>query len=883
MRALFRTYRVLVSILLVPALGHAQKGPQPEDPSAAKALPALAQDTVAVDSTTAADSLFTIPAEQPFDTVEVVMDDGDLEGPIDYHAADSIVYDLENGFLHLFGETNLVYDRIDLSAERSTYDWNTSTLSAEGVPDSTGELSGTPVFMDGGKEYQSRRMQYNFRTGQGRSEEILTQEGEAFISSEVVKKNPYDEWYGFRTRYTTCNNHEDPHFYLQSRRSKVVPDKVMVTGPVNLHVGGVPTPLGLPFGLFPLDEQKKSGLIFPQLRYDYTINGYGVENGGYYWAVNDNLGLSLTGSAYTRGRWGVTANANYVRRYKFDGIFDVSYFRTPPNDPDLPGAKATNDFSILWNHKLSSKARPNNTFSANIDGQTSGYINNSLQTGLNSLQVNLNSNINYKRTFPGRRFSFGLNAAHRQNLVDRSISLTLPEANFILTRITPFSRPVTTAKKKWYENIGFGYTARAKAQVSTVDSLLFTEQGLKALEYGARQTAYLDYNAKIFKHFNFNPRFDASQRLYFQRTERTYDPDTTAAVVTGQDTVRGFFPLHDFDVSASLSTTLTGIFQFKGQRLNAIRHKLDPVLTYRYRPDFADPKWNVYRDVRNAEGVDLATYSPYSDISSLYGLPQQGAQNALDIELRNNIEMKVRDRKDSTKAFKKIPLLDVFTVRTGFNFAADSLKMSLLRINGSTRIGQYLRLNFNVNMDPYTANESNRRINTTALEAGQGLFRFSDANISLNGTIRAPNAQERERELRGVLSEREWLMRRFANYYDFTIPWTFTLGYNLNVRQGATGNPDSLVVATNNINIQGDFNLTPKWKVAFNTGYDIRDNEVTLTNVRVIRDLHCWRLSFDWQAYPIERQSFIIELGVVSSVLQDLKLSRRQPPNQRGF
>ena len=813
--------------------------------------------------------------ETTVDTVNIVYNDGDIDGPINYQAADSIVYDLANQMLYLYGSAYMKYTDIELNSHEIDYDWTTGTLTSRGKIGEDGELESGASFSEKSGVYEADSMQYNFKTGKGRTYAVVTEQDGAYIHSEIVQKNEFDEWYGFKTKYTTCTDKDHPHFYLGAKKSKVVPDKLMVTGGVNLVVQDIPTILYLPFGIFPTKAGRRSGIIMPQYGEQPSL-GFFLKDGGYFWAVNDYLSLTFLGEVYTRGRFGVSVNANYRKIYKYSGGLTLSYFRTPPDDKFLSNDGLNNDFSIDWRHTMDAKARPNNTFSASVNGRTSSFNSNSLETSEQLLEVQVNSNINYTRRLSKINSSFQISARHNQNFANNSISITLPELSFNASRFTPFQKKIQTEKKAFYEKIGFVYTARTKATITTIDSLLLSKQSLDDIQFGVSQSATVDMPVNLFKYFVFRPSFTYNERWYIKEESRFLDSNNDLQRVQSN----GFFGVRDFNVNAALSTTVTGIYNFKTKRLKAIRHIVKPTVNYTFRPDFGAEKWGYYDSYINPDNGRVIEYSKYQFLNNLYGTPGQGLQNLFTINIRNNFEMKVVDKKDSLGGLKKIPLLEQFNVATGYDFTADSLRMRPLVFSAQSSLFKNLiSWNDGATLDPYALNQNRVKISETHFSANKRLLRFDNAFASLQLNLSGKSKSSGDEVPQyGTLEERQFIANNPDMFFDFNVPWSLSVGYRMNITKGVAGNLDSTVVTANTITFGGHINVTPKWQINLSSGFDIRNQEITLTNVRVERDLHCWVLAFNWTAFPLNRQTYAIDLHVKSPILQELKLSRKQPP-----
>ncbi len=833
------------------------------------------------------DSSYTVIADtiSRNDTINKA-DDGEIKDVITYKAADSIVYDMNTKKMYLYNGSDVHYQKIQLNANLVDFDWNTFTLTSQGTIDSSGALEGNPVFTDDGKEYKAKKMKYNFKTKKGIVFEVLTKEGEAYIHSEVVKKNEFDEWYGQGTKYTTCDIEDHPHFYFKAKKVKMVPGKVMVTGPANLWVGDVPTPLYLPFGIFPVKQGKRSGIVLPEYGQD-AILGFFIRNGGYYWAVNDYLGLKFTGQVSTNGTVGAGLNAQYALRYKFTGSLNFSYLRSRPFDPDLPNAKSTNAYSLSWSHTQDPRSLPNSSFGASVQMQTADFYQASRITDTRLLNTSFNSSVNYGHVFVSTPFSISVNMSHQQNLLNRTISFGLPTVRLSMSRVSPFKSKIQSGAPKWYESIGFTYAFEFQNRVSTYDSILFRAETGDKFRFGINQNFSVDAPLRVLKYLNITPSFNYQERTYFKGIEKSWDPDTVYVIrsdskvdtLNGQiktDTIWKFNSSRNFSASISFSTKVTGIFKFKSKYLRAIRHTFTPGVSFVYSPDFGSDFWKYNKYVQGDANGTRKKYSVFEP-DAIYGAPGYGQVAQLNWSLNNNFEMKTYSKKDTVNHEQKVGLFDQVNLSGGYNFIADSLRLQPFNLSVvAARIFNLINLNFSAQFDPYAVDSFNRKINTFQFSKNRQLLRFATANISASMSLHSKQ--------RPSLTGNDALPNFMGDYvsynpdqiYNFDIPWNLSLGYNFNISKGTTYNPDTILTVQS---LRGavDFNLTPHWKVAVSSGFDISRKQITLTNVTVVRDLHCWELSFTWTpALPtFNQQQFTIILHPKSATLKDLKLQKK--------
>lgn len=830
----------------------------------------------------------TVKPAAPTYTYTVSVDS--IDAPITYSAEDSIIYDLLNNKIHLYGNAHVTYTDMELTAYYIQLDWTTNVITA--YTDSVdGEPVGDAVFKDAQDQYEAKKIMYNFQTKKGKVFMGRTETGQGYVHADAVKRNEYNEWYGYKGKYTTCSL-EHPHFYIGAKKMKVVPDKVMVTGPANLVIHDVPTPLFVPFGIFPNNNKRHSGVIFPEYGEEKT-RGFFLRSGGYYFSISDYMDLALTGDIYTNGSWAVRTQSNYAKRYKFRGNVFLQYGRNRLGEPESPDFTIRNDFRVTWTHSQDAKARPNSRFSANVNFGTSTFNKNNTYTQSSVTQSTLVSKISYSRTWSGRPFNFSMNMSHDQNLITGLVNLTLPDIRFGVSRIQPFKSKKPGSKQKWYESIGFSYTFETRNQISAYDSSFFQQETLDNMKYGVRQTIPINASIKLGKYFTFTPGANYVERWYMKTISKHWDgstqyevqADSTIDTIYGQvitDTIFGFKPARDFNFSAGLTTNMYGYLRFKHSKLKAIRHKMTPTLSFRYRPDFGSDFWGYYRTVQSDTAGNMETYSIFQPVQSIYGAPPGTPEMGLGININNNLEMKVFSKKDTVTHEKKIKLIENLSISTFYNFMVDSLNLSPISISGFTTVAGLVRINFSTSLDPYMHDSLLKRVNTFVWEDRHRFTSMRTASLSLSTSLRSKIGGDQQPTL-GSEEERNMVITAPNAYYDFTIPWNLTFSYNLSISRGVTGNADTLLISSNSMRLGLDVTITPKWLVHVESGFDFRQMELVYTRVRVIRNMHCWEMSFDWVPYPFDRQTYNMQINVKSPVLQELKLSRKKNQFDSAF
>lgn len=828
------------------------------------------------------DSAILTPSKNPYDTVDLIFNDDDIKEAVIYKATDSIVYDIENNMLYLYGNSKMDYGSTAINSELVSFDWTTQTLSANGI-DSSGKKIGTPVMVQEGQTYEANKMEFNFRTQKGKIYDVVTEDNGAFIHSEIVKKTENNEWLSYKTKYTTCNDKEHPHFYIQTRRAKIVPDKIMVSGAANLVVSGINTPLVLPFAIFPLQKGRRSGLVIP--KFGAAGDFFTARDGGYYWAVNDKLSLEFLGEIVTDGTFGISVNSDYRKRYKYSGSIGASYRRVMPANPLKNKGDVQNDFDFYWSHVMNNKADPNNNFSASVKLSSNTFNRNQVVQTREILESINTSNISYVRKFNGKPYTLSISAQFNQSIKTHALNITLPRARFTVNKITPFKSKISTGKKKFYEKIGFTYQAEALAQVSTTDTSIFTKETLNSLKYGIDQKLGIDATYSLFKYLNVTPSFAYNEQWLFNNEEINYGVFTEAINDTTIDTTytqsvfkNDFYALRNFSANLAVSTKLTGIYTFKKGKVKAIRHIFTPAISYRYSPDFSKPVWNYYDSYYNEATNETIEYNQFKN-TSISGTVSSGETNTISLSLGNRLDMKVFDKNDTINRYKKVPLLKAFNLNTGYNFAGDTAnKFQNISISANTSLlNDLFSLNASIVYNPYSVNMQNRQVKESYWKTHQKILRFKSLNISADFNLRGKPKKKDESFVNeyGTLEQREYVAQNPNLFYDFNIPWTFRARYHVSMVNGSSLSRDSTVFNFTSVDFGGDINITPKWKIAVSSGFDFKQMDFTFTTFKILRDLHCWEMSLDWQAYPIKNQSFVFELRVKSALLQDLKLSRK--------
>jgi LptD protein len=852
------------------------------------------------------------------DTILVNKDKGDIETTIKYSARDSIRMDVVKKIVYLYGDANILYGDISLKAGLISIDWQNSIMAAKPLVDSSGKRLGVPVFVEKADTYEADSIKYNFKTKKGFISGIVTKQGEGYITGGPVKKDE-DVLFVNSAQYTTCNLRH-PHFYIHARKLKVIPDDKVVSGPFNLVVGDVPTPLGFFLGFFPMPRKEKSGIIFPTFGAT-AQRGFFLSQGGYYWAVNDYVGIKLVGDGYGNGSWRASSIVDYKNRYAYTGklTLNMSEIKNSFNPSDTKNQ----DFQIQWTHN--SVPKHNSSFMASVNIYSQKYLTNNSFNPTN-LQTNASaSSVQYTKSF-GTLFNLTVAVRQDQNIrVNQMVmNFTLPEVNFSMNRIYPFKQKLGTGQK-WYEKINMAYNFTTKYTATNLpflygfvpanfddsrDTINLSGNNAEGVHdpnfnflnalgktighgmKGAKHTIPISTTMKVLKYFNLNPSFTYNEYWYDRKLHYTFDTTHNRLVVSDSF---GFNRTSDYNLSTSLTTRIYGRYNFTGQIIRGIMHTIVPTITYSFHPDFSQNQPlsgdNIKRVQTSNFYSDPKYWAAYSNYNGFfYGAPTAGKVNSLGFSIQNTMEAKVRSRKDTVNPIKKIKLIDNLSASGGYNFAADSLNLSMINLSLRTTLFTKLNINISSTYDPYLyrldsigktsiyrGNNYQTRVNQyvfgknnkspeSANYKGSQNFQVN-LSFSLNPKSKTNNTPP------GLSAQQTNFMNANPNMYlDFKIPWNLSLNYVYSyIRTGFNKSINS-----QSLSFSGDVKLSEKWKVAFTSGYDFVLKGLSYTTFSINRDLHCWQMSFNVVPFGL-RQSYFFTLSAKSSILQDLKLNKRSP------
>lgn len=829
----------------------------------------LRYDSTAID-TTAADSAKRKPG---------------IDAPVDYECTDSLVYDAETRLVHLYGKAQVKYMDMTLNAAKITMNMDSSMVRAAGERDTAGILQDKPVYSQGSDNYHSELMAFNFKTKKGYITNVETTQGDGFMQSQHSKRAADGTLYLEHAKYTTCDA-KHPHFYIALSRAKVRPGKESVFGPAYLVVADVPLPLAVPYGFLPFNKKYSSGFIMPSYG-DETSRGFYLRDGGYYFAINDYMDVKALGEIYTKGSWGLSAETNYRKRYRYNGNFYISFLRTVDGEKNMPDYAVTKSLKVQWTHSKDAKASPNTTFSARVNFASENYERSNLESMYNPLaytQSTRASSVSFSHTFP----SIGLNIAGSTNLTqslrDSSVSMTLPDLSISLNRFYPFRRKHQAGKERWYEKISMSYTGSLSNSINTKEDKLFKSNLVKDWRNGMQHRIPIDATFQVFKYINISPQFSLRDIMYTNRVMRSWDETIQKEVA---DTTYGFYNLYDWSLGVSANTTLYGFYKpwrkLFGDKIIAVRHVFKPSVSFSYAPDFTSSHYGYQRTYvkTDANGeVSTVTYSPYS--GGIYSYPSGTKQGMITMSVSNNVEMKVKSDRDTTGE-RKISIIDELYGALSYNMAAETRPWS----NLNTRIRLKLTKNYTFSMAAvfatyaYAFDKNGRVVTSDRTEWSYGRFgRFQGMSQNLsytfnNETLSKLFSRRSDRSTasndetdtdtdtdaedanidpdlrnakKGGKQKKQKAKVDEDGYLRFSLPWSFTVSYGISMAEDRSKQinvrrmryPYSF---TQTMNFSGYLRIAEGWNISFTSGYDFNYHELSMTTASVSRDLHCFEMS----------------------------------------
>ncbi|KGN99512.1 kinase [Porphyromonas macacae] len=854
-----------------------------------------------------------------------------LEDVVEYKAQDSMVIEGSN-MVYFYGESSVKYQQKSLDAHYMRVNLDSSQVFSRYVLDSVGKPAFIPKFTDNQEAYEAKSMTYNFKSEKGFISGVTTQQGEGYLTSRLTKKVDDNTMFSQGVRYTTCDHHDHPHFYINIQKAKIRPGKNLVAGPANLVLLDVPLPIGLPFGFFPFSETYSSGVLMPSFGEDYG-RGFFLRNGGYYFAFNDYIDLAVTGEVYTKGSWGVSARSTYRKRYRYNGSFDFSYLVTTSGDKYVGDYTKAKDMRISWTHTQDPKADPVQNFSASVNFSTSSYNHNSLDHVYNPMRSgenNKSSTVNYSRSFPGTPWRLSASFSIDQRSIDSTINVTLPDLSVSMSRIFPFKRKTAVGSERWYEKIAVSYSGQVRNSILSKENEILQKNIIRDWRNGVSHRIPITASYKLLDYVDLTLNADYNERWYSKKVSRRYSQEQRRMV--NADTTYGFNRVYDFNTSMSASTTLYGFYKpkFGGEKLQMIRHTVTPRISLNYRPDFGDSKWGYWRTYNYVDSLGKAhseRYSPYD--GQIFGRPERGKSASISFGMENNIEAKWKTlvKSDSTdtetEEFKKISIIDNFSWDWSYNMAVDSFRWSDIGTSLRLKLSKDFVLNLSGSFDPYIyeytvddqGNVNPYPVDKLRILHGRGIGSLRSTGTSFNFTLnqdklkkffdlfrgkkksegkdeqqsQGPPAKDNDEGLSlpppsaegkndGEAGE---LSQKTPDRYDddgfliYQVPWNLSINYGITLNRDkfSIERKDFTYKLFHNLSLSGSIQPTQNWSVNFNANYNFELKKLTSLTFNLVRDMHCWQITASAMPFG-PYKSYTMTVAVKSSLLRDLKYDK---------
>lgn len=818
---------------------------------------------------------------QRTDTFSLKLSKDTLDAPVKYYAEDSAVVMIQNKKILLYGKTKTDYEQISLEAPQVVIDQQTQILTAVNRKDSTGAVVEDAKFTDGDQGFTSDTIRYNFKNQRGLTKNTITQSGEMFVHGEVVKKVSKDVTFVKRGYFTTCNL-DEPHFGFRANKLKMVNKKVAISGPTHPEFEGVPVPIYIPFGYYPLSQGRHSGLLAPQFATNDQL-GIGLEGLGYYKVINDYWDAKLYGNVYSYGSWSGNINPTYRKRYHYAGSLNFGLQkikRFPKDDPDYI---SNNSYTLTWNHASDNRARPGTSFTANVNASSTSYNRNVPNNANLNFQNQLTSSITYSKTWQDKPYNLTVSANHNQNNQTGLVNLSLPDAGFTVSTLYPFQPKNFAGTKKWYEQLGIGYNGTFSNRIAFYDSIVNFSHILDTIQWGAQHNIPITLSLPPIMGgaIVVSPGISYSQVWLQRMMTRKYNDVTMKEDTT---ITKGFYLDQQASFSLSFNTAVFGLYRFQNSKVVAIRHVIRPTLSASYSPDLSK---KYYDEVKDSTG-HIERYSKLAgNIYSGYGGVESGG---LSFQLDNNLEMKVRTKDTSgANTTKKVRLIDGFGFNTAYNFLADSLKLAPINLYLRTNLFEKINFNAGAVINPYQLDQYAHIIDKYAWEGGKfSLGRLTSAFASLSTSFQSkPKDPKKDKERKETLDRElndpvlaadrqrllEYMRQNPAEFVDFNVPWQISLSYSLSYTRIDLPGDSVMKDLRSSANFNGSFSLTPKWNFSVTGYYDFKTSALQTFTMSISREMHCWQLSINVSPIGLTHY-FSFSISPKSGLLQDLRINR---------
>ncbi len=844
---------------------------------------AYAQDTIPVSIQTT-DSMIVVSDSLTLLQEKIAHDDSSglikisrdaVKQIVSYKATDSVAIELDAKKAFLYKDGEIKFEDMNLKADAVSVDFDKQILHASGVVDSAGKYKGRPIFKQGDSEFNADTITYNYHSEKGIISGVITQEGDGYLHGEKIKKINDSVMYLSSGQYTTCN-YAHPHFAINFTESKLITNDKIVTGPAYVTIEDVPTPLALPFAFFPLAHDRASGILLPSYGW-MTGRGYYLKDGGYYFAINDFVDLSLIGEIYTNLSWAAEARSNYNRRYKYKGNFDIRYGITKMGiQGDTNTFRKYSDFKIAWRHDQDAKANPNSRFSADVNLISRNYNRNTTNAN-DYFNSTTTSNISYTTSI-GSWLNLALSARESYNIQTGIMNIKLPSVSLSSNTFYPFRRKIPTGSYRWYENISMSYVLQGENNINTADSNILKKTIFNEMQYGVSHRIPIQSTMKVLKFFNWTNSLTYNERWHWNTIEKSIDSTGSLDI----DTIRGFRANRDFAFNSSLSTRIYGMFNFKWGPLKALRHVVNPSVSFNFRPDFGSERFGYWKSYTDTTGY-VHRYSIFEQ--SLYGGPADGRSGQIGFSIGNNLEAKIKPLWDTVDELKKVVLIESLNLSMSYDIARDSLNWSDLNVSGRTTLFKSLVLNYSGSFSPYEIDSLGNKHNQYLWNTQKKLFRLNQSTWSaqlswnLNNNTFKKDAQKSEGTMVRPIVQTPYdyspaLM--MGSYADFSVPWNLSFNYTLSyisAYDAARFNINRNI--THSVSVSGSLTLTENWRLNFSTGYDFTNKGMSYTSIDIYRDLHCWEMRFNWVPFGYYK-SWNFAINIKANSLRDVKYEKRE-------
>ncbi len=803
-----------------------------------------------------------------------------IDAPVDYNATDSGVMIMSTKEFFLYGDAKTEYGTAKLEAANIVYDQQTQNIRAYGAKDTTGSPLSNPKFLEGDIVSVNDSIYFNMKSGKGFTKNTNFQQGEIFVNANTMKKVSKDVAFAYKARFTTCNL-DDPHFAFRTNKMKIITNKIGVSGPTFPEFEGVPFPIGIPFGIFPLAQGRHSGLMAPAFSTSEDF-GLGFEGLGYYKVLSDNFDATLRTNIYSYGGWNLNLNSKYIMRYKYMGNFNLSLQNTKilnrnaAINQEYTGGRT---FMINWTHSMDQRARPGTSFSANVNFGSTKYNRLLLNNPFQNYQNQISSSVSYTKSWDNK-YNLSVNLNHNQNNNLGLVNMSLPNINFNAITIYPFQSKDQIGAGKWYEKLGIGYNGSFQNQLSFYDSAVNFNRLLDTMQWGAQHSIPISLSLPSLGPITITPGISFEEKWFGQQSFKTWN-NKTKQVDTSIS--RGFYRAPNMSFSLGTASRIFGTYKFKkNSSVQAIRHEVRPSISMSYTPDLAAAYHYTTQIDSTGRNYRFSKYD-----GGIGGGYSEGTFGGMGFGVDNLLEMKLKDKKDTTEgAFKKVKLIEGFGFNSSYNFLADSFALGNFNIYMRTTLFEKLNITSNLTMDPYQTDQQGFRVNKLDIDPTKLKFgNITSGGLSFSTSFKSKSADGKESKQKDIpidpfmtpdeqQRQLQYAKSNPAEFTDFNIPWTLTLSYSFQFSRYMKPDYSGFQINTySSLNFNGDFSITPKWKLG-GTGYiDVAKRSIQQLSMFITREMHCWQLAINVTPIGLYK-SFSITVNPKSGILRDLKINR---------